>query len=52
MATWTSEEIDEKINYTAYEVQLNEKGKLQWVAKDGAEPVYYTKEPNTSWWTR
>lgn len=53
LATWAAEEIDEKMKYAVYELQLDEKENIQWASTDdGLEQTYYTKEPNTSWWTR
>ena len=44
--------IDKKSPVNAYEVFLNEKGKLRWKYFNGEEWVIYSKEPNTSWWKR
>jgi len=44
--------IDLKIRDNAYEVFLNEKGKLRWREFNGEEVTIHDKEPNTSWWNR
>jgi putative cardiolipin synthase len=36
----------------AYEVVLDDAGKLQWIDRSGDEPVILTSEPQTSWWRR
>jgi putative cardiolipin synthase len=36
----------------AYEVVLDDAGKLQWIDQSGDEPVILTSEPQTSWWRR
>jgi len=44
--------MDQKIKDNAYEVFLNEKGKLRWREYNGDEITIHDKEPNTSWWNR
>ena len=36
----------------AYEVVLDDAGRLRWIDRSGAEPVILTSEPQTSWWRR
>ena len=36
----------------AYEVFLDEKGRVRWRGLEDGEEVIYTKEPQTGWWTR
>ncbi|QEZ44955.1 phospholipase D family protein [Cupriavidus oxalaticus] len=36
----------------AYQVKLDEQGKLYWLERRGDEVVRYDTEPNTSWWRR
>ena len=36
----------------AYEIVLDDAGKLQWIDRSGDEPVILTSEPQTSWWRR
>lgn len=52
LASLTAKQIDEALNHKVYEVYLDENQKLRWADNSGAEAVIYTKEPNTSWWTR
>jgi putative cardiolipin synthase len=44
--------MDQKIKDNAYEVFLNEKGKVRWREFNGEEVTIHDKEPNTSWWNR
>jgi len=44
--------LDQKIRDNAYEVFLNEKGKLRWREYNGDEVTIHDKEPSTSWWNR
>lgn len=44
--------MDQKIRDNAYEVFLNEKGKLRWREFNGEEVTIHDKEPSTSWWNR
>jgi putative cardiolipin synthase len=36
----------------AYEVKLDERGKLYWVTYEGGEEVVFTKEPESTAWQR
>ena len=36
----------------AWHVTLDENGKLLWSGESGGEPVQFSKDPGTSWWTR
>jgi putative cardiolipin synthase len=36
----------------AYEVVLDDAGRLRWIDQSGDEPVILTSEPQTSWWRR
>lgn len=53
IAEEVAERTDLLLPTAAYEVYLDEKDRLRWktLDKTGAE-VIYTKEPETSWWTR
>ena len=42
----------EKAPTHAYEVFLNEKGKLRWRGLDNGQEVILDKEPQTRWWQR
>ena len=44
--------IEGSIDEQAFEVFLNEKGKLRWRTRDDGELTLYDKEPQTSWWQR
>ena len=44
--------IDQKIRDDAYEVFLNEKGKVRWREFNGDEVIVHDKEPSTTWWNR
>ena len=44
--------IDQKIRDNAYEVFLNEKGKVRWREFNGDEVTIHDKEPSTTWWNR
>ncbi len=45
-------ELESKYREFAYQVFLNEDGKVRWRGWDGDEEVIYTKEPNTTGWDR
>jgi len=44
--------IDSEIDNDAYEVVLNDEGKVRWVDRSGAQDVILDKEPQTGWWRR
>ena len=44
--------IEEELQKQAFEVFLNEKGKLRWRGYKGSEEVIYDKEPETTWGQR
>ena len=46
------DKLDRKKKENAYEVFLNEKGKLRWRETNGDEVIIHDKEPSTSWWNR
>lgn len=46
------ETMNSKKDTQAFEVFLNEKGKLRWRSMENGEMVVYDKEPQTSWWDR
>ncbi len=50
LAQTIQERLQENADESAYEVQLNEKGRLQW--QDNSEGHTYGKEPKTSWFKR
>ena len=45
-------EIEAALKVNAYKVMLNEKGNLRWVALRNGEEVFFSKEPESSWWRR
>ena len=45
-------DVDTNVAAQAFEVFLNEKGKLRWRAMENGEEVIYEKEPQTSWGQR
>lgn len=36
----------------SYRVTLDEEGQLLWTTEENGEPVYYHKDPKSSWWQR
>ena len=52
MGARVGELADLQLRDRAYEVVLDEKGNLRWIDQSGEEPVYFTKEPDTTWWRR
>ena len=44
--------VDQTLPGNAYEVFLNEDGKIRWRAMDGGVETIFDKEPDTSWWNR
>ena len=52
LASITAKQVDEALGHKVYEVYLDENNRLRWADNSGAKAVVYTKEPNTSWWTR
>jgi putative cardiolipin synthase len=52
MASWIAERIEAKEDTNAYEVILNERGKLRWADRRGGQEILLTHEPQTSWWLR
>jgi len=44
--------VDARLETQAFEVFLNEKGKLRWRGFEDGEEVIYTKEPQTTWGQR
>lgn len=49
--------VDEELHNRAYQVVLDDKNNLRWIDhlkidETTGEPVFYTKEPDTSWWRR
>jgi putative cardiolipin synthase len=52
MGRAAGERIDNYIVTTAYEVVLNDKGKLRWIDRAGEREVVLKKEPDTSAWRR
>jgi putative cardiolipin synthase len=45
-------DLEPALKQRTYEVVLNEKGKLRWIDRSGAEAVTYDKEPDTGFWQR
>lgn len=52
MATRYAEAIEGHYDEFAYEMFLDEKGRVRWRAMEGGREVIYTEEPQTSWWDR
>jgi putative cardiolipin synthase len=52
IAEWMAAKVDEGLAAQAFEVFLNEKGKLRWRGWENGEEVIYDKEPETSWGQR
>jgi len=52
MAKYFAVSVDEALPRQAYEVYLNESGKLRWRAFIDGEQVVYKKEPETTWGQR
>jgi len=52
LATTAAETLTAGLGHQAYEVFLNDKGKLRWRAFENGEEVIYDKEPETSWGQR
>ena len=46
------ERFRQQLNRMAYEVVLNDKGKVRWIDNAGDEPVVLDKEPQTGFWRR
>ena len=46
------ERFRQQLNQMAYEVVLNDKGKVRWIDTAGDEPVVLDKEPQTGFWRR
>jgi putative cardiolipin synthase len=52
MAGNAVDRVWQRLNTRAYQVVLNDDGKLRWIDHSGAEPVILDKEPDTTWWLR
>lgn len=52
LARFIHEQLDEAFDQNAYEVILNDKGKVRWVDRAGDEEIILDKEPQTGWWRR
>ena len=52
MGEWVAANLDAGYEENAYEVVLNEDGKLRWIDRRGDEEIWLDKEPQTSWWRR
>ncbi len=44
--------MEKMLPVNAYEVVLNDEGRLRWVTSENGERVVYKKEPDTGWWKR
>ena len=42
----------DRILQAAYQVRLDEQGKLYWLEQNGEQQIHHHTEPNTSWWLR
>jgi putative cardiolipin synthase len=47
-----AEAVDANLAEQAYELFLNENGRLRWKGIEAGEPVIFTKEPQTTWGQR
>ena len=45
-------EIQDSLKVNAYKVVINEQGNVRWGALRDGEEVYFSKEPESSWWRR
>lgn len=52
LATRLTETLDRTLPKRAYEVKLDEHGKIIWLERKGDQVIRYEKEPGTSWWKR
>ena len=52
LASLSVDWIDEALPRATYEVTLNHKGKLRWTGQTNGEQEVWTKDPETSFWTR
>jgi len=53
LAAAAAAQIEERLGFQAWEVRLDDRGRLRWHGVGGDdEPVVFTKEPQTSWWDR
>lgn len=52
ISTELAEAVDNGIKANAYEVFLNEDGKVRWRAYDNGGDLILDKEPDTTWWNR
>jgi putative cardiolipin synthase len=52
MADAAADQIQDRMKTRAYQVVLNDDGKIRWIDHSGEEPVMLDKEPDTTWWRR
>ena len=52
MSKYFAERIDNAYHEFAYQVFLNEDGKVRWRAWEDGEEIILDKEPETTWWDR
>ena len=52
MGRQASRDVNETLQTRAYEVILDNKGRLRWVDRSGARMKLLNKDPDTSWWQR
>ena len=53
LAGWIEERIDRLMPNVAYQTVLNDRGRLEWIAKqEDGTTIVYAKEPDTGFWTR
>ena len=45
-------QMQSQLDLRTCKVVLNGQDQLRWVDYEGAEPVIYDREPDTSWWRR
>jgi putative cardiolipin synthase len=44
--------LDQRMPTRAYEVRIDEKGKLHWIERPNGKEIRHDVEPGTTWWTR
>jgi len=52
MAKQFLEEVDRSLQTLTYKVELDEGGRLRWLATIGGDEIVETSEPLTGWWRR
>lgn len=52
LAARIDDAFENDIPSSAYEVRLNDRGRLYWLERRNGEEIRHTTEPNTTWWQR